>query len=225
MSALLPKPEAIVFDFDGTIADTRSLIVSCFRKTFAALSITAPQERLIAATIGLPLETAFARLTGLGGIESLAAADRYREIFRSLDLPEVEPIAGMDALVRRLAAAGVPLAVASSRDHDTLDPMLSSLGLFDLFATVIDSDDAGREKPEPDMLFLAAERLAVPPGRLVMIGDTSFDIEMGHNAGAWTIGVTWGNHSREEIEAAKPTIIVTEADQIASAVGLPTARR
>lgn len=223
MSALLPEPEAVVFDFDGTIADTRGLIVSCFRKTYGALGMEPPEETLIAGTIGLPLATAFARLSGFSSAESEQAAERYRTLFRELDVREVAPLPGMVPLLHRCAEAGIPLGVASSRGHDTLDPMLEALGVFELLGAVVDTADAGEEKPNPQMLLLAAEKLGVKPSRVVMIGDTSFDIEMGRNAGAWTIAVTWGNHSREELEAAKPTILAARAEEIASALGLVTA--
>ena len=220
MSVALPTPGAIVFDFDGTIGDTRGLILSCFLATYRELELPAPSEEAIAATIGLRLERAFANLSDLDDAASLAAANSYRRIFHARDHAAVAPIRGVPEVVRRCHGAGLPIAVGSSRGHDTLDPMLKGLGLFELFGLVLDHGDAGAEKPDPAMLQVVARRFGVAPSQLIMIGDTTFDVEMGNNAGAFSVGVTWGNHTREQLLGANPSLIAESPEELTSFLGL-----
>lgn len=210
----ITRPEAVVFDFDGTIGDTRSLIIACFQGTYAELGLPAPEESAIAATIGLPLESAFRQLSGFDPPDSAKASTTYRELFRGLDFREVKPFEGMPELVAGCRSRGFPIAVASSRGHATLDPMLQSLGLMEHLSLVVDHEDAGTEKPDPEMLHIAARAFGIDSRRLVMIGDTRFDIQMGKNAGSATIGVTWGNHSAEELAALAPDLLAENPGQI-----------
>lgn len=170
------------------------------------------------------METSFARLSGLDDSNSAEAAAVYRECFATLDSRKVPPIPGMPGVVRAVHGAGLRLAVASSRGHDTLDPMLRALGLLDYFDLVMDHQDAGREKPHPAMLHAIADAFRREPVELVMIGDTVYDLEMGRNAGSLTIGVTWGNHSREELATMEPWLIVDEPPEILQALRLEHSR-
>ncbi|TVQ28878.1 MAG: HAD family hydrolase [Spirochaetaceae bacterium] len=224
MAHTLPRtPAAVVFDFDGTIADTMAVIIECYRAMYAALGDPCPTDREISATIGVPLETAIRMQSGYADGMLSRAVDAYRDAMRRLDLSLVQSFDGMPGVIRACAAAGMPVAVASSRSHQSLDPMLSALGLYETMAMVIDHTDAGHEKPHPAMLTLIAESLGVDASLLVMVGDTTFDVEMGHAAGAMTIGVTWGSHERTSIERANPTVIADSPPQILAALGLTPA--
>ena len=213
------KPAAVVFDFDGTLADTTGLIVACYQATYQYLAIVAPPPERIAATIGLSLEAAFALLTDMSEQDAAAAARCYRTLFMEREINgsvSLEPFAGMPEVVAHCVRRGMPRAVGSSRGHDSLDPMLRSLGLFDSFDLVVDHSDAGVGKPDPAMLTVIADRLGVPRSDLLMIGDTTYDIEMGNNAGCRTIAVTWGNHDRRTLSDAGPTHIVDRPEEIIS---------
>lgn len=204
----------MVFDFDGTIGDTKSLIITCFQATYTELGLPIPEESAIASTIGLPLESAFDRLSAFGADESATAAAVYRRRFAQLDFRGVRPFAGMPEVVTGCRDRGIPVAVASSRNHRTLDPMLEALGIFDHLELVVDHDDAGTEKPDPEMLYLIARGLEIDPKELVMVGDTRYDIEMGKNAGSRTVAVTWGNHSPEELAALEPDLLARRPEEI-----------
>lgn len=211
------KPAAVVFDFDGTLADTTGLIVSCYQATYDYLGVDPPPAQQIAATIGLSLEAAFALLTNMTDEDAAAAARCYRTLFMEREINGsvlLKPFAGMPEVVAHCVAGGLPRAVGSSRGHDSLDPMLRSLGLFDSFDLVVDHSDAGVGKPDPAMLTVIADRLGVPRSDLLMIGDTTFDIEMGNNAGCRTIAVTWGNHDRKTLAEARPTHMVDTPEEI-----------
>ena len=214
---MITKPAAVVFDFDGTLADTTGLIVSCYRATYQHLGLEAPPAERLAATIGLTLEAAFALLTNMSDEDAGAAALCYRTLFLDRGpqgMNGLKEIAGMSEVVVHCVDQSLPCAVGSSRGHDSLDPMLRFLGMYDSFDLVVDHSDAGAGKPDPAMLTVIAERLKVPRSDLLMIGDTTFDIEMGNNAGCRTIAVTWGNHDRAMLANANPTHMVDSPAEI-----------
>lgn len=214
------KVEAVVFDFDGTIADTRSLILSCFRAAYDRLGLETPSDERIGSTIGLPLERAFRELSGLSEDEGRRAAEAYRTVFRSLGVAQVEAIGGMPLVVGRCAQAGYRLAVASSRGHESLQALLPALRLSQYLEVVAGREDAAREKPDPALLLSVAGALGLPPDELLMVGDTRFDLEMGRAAGSATVGVTWGNHTRAELESADPTAIIEDPLELLKLLGL-----
>jgi phosphoglycolate phosphatase len=220
MSTAIQKPAAIVFDFDGTIADTQALIVSCFRATYERLGRPAPSFEAIAATIGLPLERAFQQLSGFSETEADEIAAEYRRVFDGRVGEETVPIAGMPEVVRACRALGVPLAVASSRGTGSLLPMIDALGLAGCFREVVGREDVTEEKPAPAMLVEVARRLAVPVTELLMIGDTYYDLEMARRAGCRALGVSFGNHSRQELSKAEPAAIVDAPEKILGLLGM-----
>jgi len=211
-------PAGVVFDFDGTLADTRHSILATYAETFRRLGRPHPGEDRVAATIGVPLHIAFRSITDMTEEESLEACDVYRAAFASRELDEVRLFEGMEEVLDRLQAAGVPLAIASSRSHPSLSRLIAHLGLDGRFVAVAGREDAEREKPYPDMLLGVAERLGMDARDLLMVGDTTFDVRMGHNAGATTCAVTYGNHSREELAAANPSFMVDSPRELHGAL-------
>ncbi len=212
------EPVGVVFDFDGTLADTRHSILSTYAETFRRLGRPHPGEDRVAATIGVPLHIAFRSVTDMTEEESLEACDVYREAFANRELDEVRLFHGVDEVLDRLHERGVPLAIASSRSHHSLRRLIEHLGLAGRFTAVAGREDARREKPYPDMLLGVSHRLGIDAGDLLMVGDTTFDIHMGHNAGAPTCAVTYGNHSREELAGANPTFMVDSPRELGGAL-------
>jgi phosphoglycolate phosphatase len=149
--------------------------------------------------------------------ESLEACGVYREAFANRELDEVRLFNGIEKVLDRLHEGGVPLAIASSRSRPSLWRLIEHLGLAGRFTVVAGREDARREKPYPDMLLGVANRLGIDAGNLLMVGDTTYDIRMGHNAGAATCAVTYGNHSREELAAAYPTFMVDSPRELSGA--------
>ena len=219
MSLPISRPGGIVFDFDGTIADTRDSIVGTFEETFRRMGLPSPGPTRITATIGVPLHLAFQHVAGMDEDESRRAVEVYREIFRSREISSVRLFDGIDGVIHRLSARGYPLAIASSRSHHSLGRLVEHLGMTECFPVVAGREDAEREKPYPDLLLHVAERMGLAPSSIVMVGDTTYDIEMGNAAGAMTCAVTYGNHPREALEAVSPTIVVDTAPEILRVIG------
>ncbi|HTZ43615.1 MAG TPA: HAD family hydrolase [Jatrophihabitans sp.] len=203
---------AALFDLDGTLLDTPAGIVATFSAVFEAMGVPAADPVEVRGTIGLPLQVAFGKLLGVPADDPVIAeaVAHYQRCFREVVLP-IAPELVFDGVrdgLARLRAAGLALAVATSKFHASADTLLTAAGIRDEFEIVLGADEVGNPKPHPEMALALLDRLAVPAGRTVMVGDTSHDLLMARSAGLRSIAVTYGVHPRAELAAAEPTWIV-----------------
>ena len=195
-----------VFDCDGTLVDSQDSIVRSMQAAFGACGLALPAPRDIRRVVGLPLATAALVLapegTDAGMAENLAEA--YRDSFSALRRSGQidDPLfPGVHDVVDALDAAGWLLGIATGKGRRGLDQTLDRHGLKGRFITLQTADSAPG-KPAPGMLLNAMADAGTDPGNTVMIGDTTFDVEMSNNAGVLAIGVAWGYHEAEELTAA-----------------------
>jgi phosphoglycolate phosphatase len=195
----------VVFDVDGTLVDSQHVIVACMTAAFAAHDLAAPDPHQVRRIVGLPLEVGIARLRpDLDPLAPDAIADSYRAAFRaSRTGPSHEEalFPGVERMLADLAAAGFVLGIATGKSKRGLVATLERHGLTDFFAT-LQTGDLPPGKPHPAMLLRALEETGIEPAAAVMIGDTSFDMEMAAAAGTLPIGVTWGYHESPELMQA-----------------------
>ena len=150
----------IIFDFDGTIGDSQSLIVKTLQDTMRARKLEVKSEEACAKTIGLRLDEAFVALYGMSDEEGLACAATYREIF--LDNKKtmiVQPFPHVIDTLRELHHRGYILGMASSRNHCSLDGYVKQMQLEDIFSSIVAGDDVEHAKPAPDMVFKALREM------------------------------------------------------------------
>jgi phosphoglycolate phosphatase len=195
----------VVFDCDGTLVDSQHNIVAATVEAWRRHDLPEPTSELIRRQVGLTLEIAVERLLGGGEPAFISAvANTYREIVHGLrqrkDLEE-PMFDGMRDLILALEAPEIFLGVATGKNLVGLEHTLRSLGLRERFHT-LQTADRCRSKPDPEMVIRAMEETANAPASTVVIGDTSFDMEMARAAGATAIGVAWGYHPAEELRAA-----------------------
>lgn len=193
-----------IFDFDGTLADTRRTIVETMFATMSELGIEKHTESEIAATIGLPLEGSFRVLYPNGDEVFIAnCAATYRRIFEANRIRLTPPLfpGVLDAL-GALRKRGIQIAIASSRSTRSLLDFGARLGLAELVSTTVGATDVTHHKPHPETVLKILAVLGVDAADTIVIGDMPVDIEMGRRAGCATCGVTWGNETRAELESA-----------------------
>ena len=192
----------VAFDFDGTLADTRDAVVTTALQTLADLGFAplAPEE--IVVRMGLPLVEVFVA-AGVPAERRGQAVQRYRQRFLD-NAGRVELYPGVLACLQALSAAGIPLGITSSRVKATLVPLLDQLGVHAYFREVLGGEDAVQAKPAPDLVHGLAQRLQLSAVSMLVVGDTTYDIEMGHAAGAWTCAVTYGSHDAARLRGANP---------------------
>ncbi len=221
----------IIFDFDGTIGDSQSLIVKTLQDTMRARKLEVKSDEACAKTIGLRLDEAFVSLFGMSAEEGLECAATYREIF--LDNKKtmiVQPFPHVIETLRELHRQGFILGMASSRNHCSLDGYVKQMQLENIFSSIVAGDDVEHVKPAPDMVFMALGEMkgmknpvtSAEAGdvenmldEVLVVGDMTFDVDMAHNAGCKACAVTYGNGTREQLASAEFII-----DDFAELLGL-----
>ncbi|WLT30948.1 HAD family hydrolase [Geothrix sp. PMB-07] len=197
MSPLGPI-DAVMFDHDGTLVDSIPAVISASNGVLWERGLDkATPDQIVA---GMVHPTA-KRLGLLTGIDSPAAqenmAHRYSQLaLHHSDLADLYP--GVRQAVEALANRGLLLGVVSNSRGAFIRAILHRLGVADCFTAMIGEDDMPAPKPDPRGLLAALG--AIPPGRAIYVGDSSADLQTARNAGVRAIGVTWGTHSRSELE-------------------------
>lgn len=210
-----------VFDCDGTLVDSQFSIVGAMTAAFAVHDLPPPDPRPVRRVVGLSLGEAVAvLLPDHDAAFHAAVAESYRDAFfrqrRSGTLHE--PLfPGIRDCLDALEAEGVLLGVATGKSRRGLDAVLEHHGLTGRFVT-LQTSDRGPGKPHPDMLYRALGEAGVAADGAVMIGDTTFDIQMARSAHVESVGVSWGYHEVAELQGAGAARIVDTAEELTAAV-------
>lgn len=195
----------ILFDFDGTLADTIELILESYRQT---MTIHRPGQSFPDALwiegLGTPLRMQFRSFTDSPD-EVLAMIATYREWNLANHDRMVVPYPGALETVRALKAAGARLGIVSSKNRGGVDRGISHCGFEDLFETFVCADTMELCKPDPAPVKHAIEQLGGRPEETLFVGDSPHDIAAGRDAGAHTAACLWGPFDRARIEREKPT--------------------
>lgn len=193
----------VVFDWDGTLADSAAIIAQSIQEACRDLDLAVPDDTRAKYVIGLGLRDAVDFVApGLPTAMQLQLAERYRQNYLARD-PKIRLFAGAEELLDMLEASGAWLAVATGKSRAGLDRALAQTAQQRRFHATRCADE-GFSKPHPDMLLYLLDRLGVEARHALMIGDTSHDLEMARNAGVDAVGVSWGAHPAAALEALTP---------------------
>lgn len=219
----MPELALVVFDMDGTLVDSAGLIVEGFAAAYAAVGRPpAPREDVL-AQVGLSLPQAIAALMPEADAATLdAAVEGYRAHYLKLRAergPASVPLfAGARAEIERLAGEPeVLIGAATGMARRGLDHVLDVHGLTRHFVTR-QTADTNPSKPHPAMLETALSETGVARDRAVMVGDTTFDMEMAAAAGVIGIGVSWGHHAPAAMLKAGAHTVVDDFAALARVV-------
>lgn len=199
----------IIFDFDGTLGDSQKLITDTMLATIERLNLPMRSREECARTIGLPLKECFSSIIPMTDEQAEECAEVYSEIFNVKNVPgAVTVFPGVIETLERLSAQGILMSIASSRSHRTLAKLMDELDLSKYITYLIAADDVVEKKPAAESVLKTFRHFNIEAHETLVVGDTEFDILMGRNAGTHTCGVTYGNGSRESLQAAKAEWIV-----------------
>jgi phosphoglycolate phosphatase len=212
----------VVFDCDGTIVDSQHIIVTAMTRAFEAEGKPVPGRDKILSIVGLSLPSAVERLLKLCDADAIARiAENYKAAFHDLrQHPEHhEPLfPGARETIEALARRGdVVLGVATGKSRRGVDVLFEREGLGRYFP-VIQTSDHHPSKPHPAMLHAAMDEAGIGPSRTVMIGDTSFDVEMALAAGTGAMGVGWGYHPPQTLERCGAHTLIEAYDELVPAL-------
>lgn len=185
--------DLIVFDWDGTLFDSTALITRCIQDACADLGLPRPADRDASYVIGMGLQDALMHAA------PTLARERYRELalrYRHHYVSQQHELVLFDGafeLLQTLKARRHRLAVATGKSRAGLDEALASARMHGVFDATRTADETA-SKPDPRMLLELMEELDAQAGRTLMIGDTTHDMQLAANAGAASVGVSYGAH-------------------------------
>jgi phosphoglycolate phosphatase len=195
--------QLIIFDWDGTLMDSAQKIANCIRASALDVGIAPPTESNAKSIIGLGLFEAMGILfPQCSEAEISALVDAYKYHFVTGDVTEQKLFGGVADGLARLNDAGVLLAVATGKSRVGLDRAFINTELKSHFAVSRCADET-RSKPHPQMLQEILEFTAIEPHKAIMIGDTTYDMDMAVNANMLGLGVSYGVHSEQMLLASR----------------------
>lgn len=209
----------VLFDFDGTVADTAHAVITSTRLTLAARGFTPEEMGDLRRMIGPPLRDSFHDFYGFSREEAEIVADEYREHFNTMSAADYPVFPGMRELLDTLVANGKRLAVATSRAEGKAKAMVDELGLTRFEAVVGMNPDEGR-CVKADSIRDALKLLGAAPSEAVMVGDRRHDIEGAHAMGVPAIGIYTGGAIPGEHEAAGADAVVHSVAELAGLFGI-----
>ena len=202
----------VVFDVDGTLVDSQHHIHGAMTAAFLAAGLEPLSREAVLQIVGLSLPVAIAQLgAGLDAATQERIVAGYRAAFMQARLAAPAPLypgalACLDALAAR---DDILLAIATGKSRRGLAAMIEAHGLQGRFVSLQTADDHP-SKPHPAMLQAALADAGVPVAQAVMIGDTSFDMEMARAAGMRGLGIGWGYHAPDVLTAAGAARVATD---------------
>ena len=210
------KPKLIIFDFDGTLGDTRQNIIITMQRTMQRVGLPVKSDLECASTIGLTLEDSFKKMyPDVDATMAERCVDAYREIFmESVEelIPELFP--GVSDTLASLDKMGIKMSIASSRQSQSLIYFLESMGVSKYFPYVLGSDNVTKHKPDPEPVLKTLRELDYSPSEVMVVGDMPVDVAMAHGADVRAIAVTFGNATREELVEANADYIIDDFTRI-----------
>lgn len=219
MSVLTDMPMKVaIFDWDGTVVDSVEHITDCLHFAATHIGFPALAREQYRNIIGLGLVEALRNLYPQITTDQMQAMrNAYSKHFMSSSASHQRAFTGIPELLTALKEAGIICAVATGKSRKGLNLALESSGLAHHFDLTRCADET-RSKPDPAMLQEILHELDLPAHSAVMIGDTSYDMEMAHRISMPAIGVKWGVHPPETLATFSPTAIVDTSDELAQAL-------
>lgn len=212
----------IVFDMDGTLIDTQALISEHMGAAFASLGMPPPAPAAVRSIIGLSLPVAVGVLAGTEDVDLIEGlVGQYKSLYRAslehdIDREPLYPGA-RDALERLRLEPETVLGVATGKGLSGVTRILGNHGIAGHFVT-LQTPDHNPSKPHPGMLLRAMAETGADAASTVMVGDTTYDMELARAAGCRAIGVSWGYHEANELVAAGAGALIHDYSELDAAI-------
>ncbi|AVK85654.1 haloacid dehalogenase [Lysinibacillus sp. B2A1] len=210
--------KSYIFDFDGTIADSKQCSILATKEAFQILDLEIPSIEDIEYYMGIPIEQSFKQMLSkqIDDIKFERLLDTFRQEYKRFENDSLVLFPDMMNVLKELNCQGKQCFVVSSKKTDVLLRNLQTLKIAQFFKDYIGSDQVENYKPHPDGILKLVERYQIDIEDSIMIGDAIFDIQMGKSAGCRTCAVTWGSHSEELLLTESPTFCIHKVSNLLS---------
>ena len=214
----LPRPDALLFDLDGTLVDTVRARIAGWVEVLSAEGFDVSPE-LVGPMIGMDGKRLASEVAAASGArlsdEDAERIDRAAGEAFDRRNADPQPLPGLAALLAAIERAGARWLIATSSRKEQVQTSVAALGLAEE-PEIVDGSHVEHAKPAPDLLLLAAARLGLPPERCWYVGDSTWDVRAAVAAGMPAIAVTAGAAvSRDELAQAGATRVVTTLGELA----------
>ena len=205
----------LIFDFDGTIADSKECSIVATQKSFKEIGLEEPTVNLIEYYMGIPIEKSFSLMSSvdLDDHQLEALIKTFRQNYKEVESSYLKLYKHMTEQLQSLSK-DKQLFVVSSKKTDVLIRNLEILDIDHLFTEVIGSDKVNHYKPSPDGINYILNKYQLENEETIYIGDAIFDMQMANSAKVASCAVTWGTHSIEELKSENPTYIIHEVTEL-----------
>ncbi len=210
----MTKINTVLFDFDGTIMDTNTVILQSWQHTFRTVEGRERPAEDIFGTFGEPLYITMEKVLPQIPVEEGVSIYRSYHYDNFSELIEVFP--GILDLLGELKARGYKTGIVTSRLWHTTEIGLKKYDMEQYFDAIVTCDDTDRHKPDPEPVNIALERLGSRPEESVMVGDSMFDILCARNAGVKAVLVSWALAVSEEDKTGEnaPDYVIEKAEDL-----------
>lgn len=202
----------IIFDWDGTVMDSAAKIVSCMQKAAVLSGLPVPTVSAVEHIIGISLLPAIKRLFAVDDQKAAQISAHYKEVFISQDQTACPLFDGAHELLNALSSNYI-LGVATGKARRGLVRAFDSSACRHYFDQSICADEA-ESKPSSDMLKQLLARWGINAKQSVMIGDTTYDMQMAENINMPRIAVSYGVHDKQSLQAHKPFVVVDKLTEL-----------
>jgi len=205
----------VLFDFDGTLADTLPICIHAISEAFRKYDgrqLTGPE---VVAMFG-PTEADIIRRNLHNRDAAEEAVELFYELYRREHDRMVKPDADIVAMLDRLQAKGIRMGIVTGKGRDALDISLDRLGMKDYFGVTVSGDEMVRPKPDPEGVLTAMNSLGATKEETIFIGDSEADMRAGKGAGVFTVGAHWLAHVQSHRFDTTPDLYVTHTSGLLS---------
>jgi len=218
----MPSPRLVIFDCDGTLVDSQHMIVEAMGRAFDVHDLPRLPRETVLSIVGLSLPIAVHRLLPDAPRDRVTGvSEAYKQAFGELrrDPAHHEPLypGALEAIAALVDRPDVLLGIATGKSRRGVDGIFERFGLAPHFVTIQTADD-NPSKPHPEMIRRAMAETGTAAPRTIMVGDTTFDMEMARAAGVGALGVSWGYHPRADLDDSGAHTIIDGYEALTGAL-------
>lgn len=205
----------VLFDFDGTIADSSEGVIESIAYAYKAFNKQLPDYETIKCFFGPPLVSSFMKYAGADEKTGEAMTAKYRELYTDNAMYRIKLYDGLEQLLKMLKDDGMKIAIASSKPTMFFDKLLAYLNIKQYFDAVCGARSDEKSTSKTDIILSACEQFGVEDkNEVIMVGDRKYDILGAKGAGVKSIGVLYGYGERDELEKAGADYFAETTDEV-----------